>query len=277
MKLLAQKMMHRRLATRFIYWLTRVRVPFMKNWMIGKFIREYKVEMDDYVVRDAFSHPTFNSFFVRAIRPECRPFPADERVIGSPADGTIFDFGTIRRDQRFQVKRFEYHLPELLNHRSPWSRTFEGGEYAIIYLAPANYHRIHMPVTGTLMDEHYIPGDFFSVNARTVHHIPHVFARNERLLTVFDTPFGKMALILVGALFVAGIETVWRHSYQDVRKGVKTDFPDITLERGQEMGRFNMGSTVILLFEPGRIRWGDISSDQQIRMGQPIAQASEGD
>lgn len=269
--------MHRRTATRFIYWLTRVRVPFMKNWMIRKFIRKYSVDMSDYVVEDAFQHETFNQFFIRAIKLDRRPFPQDDLDIGSPVDGTIFDFGDIQTNKQFQVKNFRYNLEDLLGGSKKWSQHFSSGNYAIIYLAPVNYHRIHIPMDGVLEYEHYIPGDFFSVNARTIKNIPHVFSRNERLVTVFNTSMGKVAIILVGALFVAGMETVWKKEYRDALERTFDSQDKLSLSKGDELGRFNMGSTVILLFENNQITWKDIQDEMPIKMGQRIARASTGD
>jgi phosphatidylserine decarboxylase len=200
-------------------------------------------------------------------------------------DGAVSECGTIDHDRLLQAKGRDYTLGELLAGQS-WATRFEGGSFATIYLAPFNYHRIHMAIRGTLADAVYVPGRLFSVNAVTARQVPRLFARNERVLTLFDTEFGHFALILVGALNVGSMATVWAGAITPATRRTVTRLPAtaITLDKGAEMGRFNMGSTVILLFEPNRARWHPllrpgsiVQLGQVIGYGIPVPRASPGD
>ena len=188
----------------------------------------------------------------------------------SPADGCISEAGSIDGDRLLQAKGRHYRLAELLAAQ-PWASRFEGGSFATIYLAPFNYHRVHMPLRGELKDTVYVPGRLFSVNNATAQHIPQLFARNERILTLFDTAYGQMALVMVGALNVGSMATVWAGDITPAARRVITRLPadPTTLEKGAELGRFNMGSTVILLFEPNRAHWHPhLRAGREVRLGQ---------
>ena len=184
----------------------------------------------------------------------------------------IGEVGAIDRDYLLQAKDRRYRLAELLAAQ-PWSNRFEGGSFATIYLAPFNYHRVHMPLSGTLLETVYVPGRLFSVSALTAEHVPRLFARNERVLTLFESSFGQFALVMVGALNVGSIATVWAGDITPAKRRSITRLPRLqrTLEKGAELGRFNMGSTVILLFEPNRARWlAEVAAGAFVRLGQRL-------
>jgi phosphatidylserine decarboxylase len=206
--------------------------------------------------------------------PEARPIDHNPDAIVSPVDGTVSECGAIEQNRLLQAKGLEYTLRDLLAGQ-PWAKSFEGGSFATIYLAPFNYHRVHMAVRGTLLDTVHVPGRLFSVNAITAQHVPRLFARNERVLTLFDTDFGQFALVLVGALNVGSMATVWAGDITPAARRTVTRIPGpaVTLEKGAELGRFNMGSTVVMLFEPGRARWHPLlRAGSVVQLGRAIGQ-----
>ena len=256
--------------SRLVLAATRVRTPWFKNWTIRGFLKLYRVAMNEAAETDPYRYGSFNEFFTRALKEGARPIARDERAIVSPADGCISEAGSIEGDRLLQAKGRHYRLAELLAAQ-PWASRFEGGSFATIYLAPFNYHRVHMPLRGELKDTVYVPGRLFSVNSATAQHVPQLFARNERILTLFDTAYGQMALVMVGALNVGSMATVWAGDITPAARRVITRLPadPTTLEKGAELGRFNMGSTVILLFEPDRVHWHPhLSAGREVRLGQ---------
>jgi phosphatidylserine decarboxylase len=256
--------------SRLVLAATRVRTPWFKNWTIRGFLKLYRVAMNEAAETDPYRYGSFNEFFTRALKEGARPIARDERAIVSPADGCISEAGSIEGDRLLQAKGRHYRLAELLAAQ-PWASRFEGGSFATIYLAPFNYHRVHMPLRGELKDTVYVPGRLFSVNSATAQHVPQLFARNERILTLFDTAYGQMALVMVGALNVGSMATVWAGDITPAARRVITRLPadPTTLEKGAELGRFNMGSTVILLFEPDRVHWhSHLSAGREVRLGQ---------
>jgi phosphatidylserine decarboxylase len=242
--------------SRLVLVATRVRTPWFKNLLTRGFLKLFSVDMGEAAETDPYRYGSFNEFFTRALRPGVRPIDADSDAIASPVDGTVSECGTIVHDRLLQAKGRQYTLGDLLAGQS-WAGRFAGGSFVTIYLAPYNYHRIHMAVRGTLIDTVYVPGRLFSVNADTAQRVPRLFARNERVLTLFDTAFGQCALVLVGALNVGSMATVWAGDITPaVRRVVsRVAAPAVSLDKGAELGRFNMGSTVILLFEPDQIQW----------------------
>ena len=259
--------------TRLMYSLTRVRYARWKNWQIRWFIKRYQVDMGAALEPDPFSHPDFNTFFTRALKPGVRPVVNGSHDIACPVDGAVSQAGAIEDGRIFQAKGQDYSLETLLGGSARHAAAFMGGTYATLYLSPRDYHRIHMPLTGHLVETVYIPGRLFSVNPRTARCVPGLFARNERLVAIFDTAAGPMALILVGAMFVAGIETVWTGPiHQHTLHSLKTwdnRTENITLQQGAEMGRFNMGSTVIVLFGANRVDLvAAIKPAASVQMGQ---------
>jgi phosphatidylserine decarboxylase len=258
--------------SRLILRATRVRTPWFKNALVRGFLKLYAVDMTEAAQGDPLSFGSFNEFFTRTLKPGARSIAADPAAIACPVDGTISEAGSIDGERLVQAKGRCYALTELMAAR-PWARDFEGGSFATIYLAPFNYHRVHMPLRGQLKDTVYVPGRLFSVNAATAAHVPKLFARNERVLTLFDTAFGQVAVILVGALNVGSIATVWAGDIAPAARPVITRLPpqDVSLEKGEELGRFNMGSTVILLFQRNRAQWlSEVRAGAIVRLGQSM-------
>lgn len=271
-----QYLLPKHLLSRAVYALMRSRSPAIKNTILRAFLSGYKVDMTEAVQSDPFAYATFNEFFTRALRPGARPIANDPNLIVSPVDGVVSQCGHLQDDSIVQAKGHRYSLHELLGGDREAVQTYRGGSFACIYLAPYNYHRIHMPMAGTARHSLYVPGDLFSVNAATVRAVPRVFARNERLICEFDTHVGRMAVILVGALFVGSIETVHCGEVNPPprRRKAPVPIPDgvgRSFEKGEELGRFNMGSTVVLLFQSGRIRWDTtLVPETQVRLGRAI-------
>jgi len=235
---------------------TRVRTPWFKNLLTRGFLKLYTVNMSDAVESDPYAYPSFNAFFTRELAPGRRPIDADPAAVVSPVDGAVSECGALRGDSLLQAKGQEYSVHELLAGQ-PWAERFSAGSFATIYLAPFDYHRIHMPLAGKLLETVFVPGKLFSVNDVTASHVPRLFARNERVLTLFDSAAGRFALILVGALNVGSIATVWAGDIAPSprRRIARIAATDLQLAKGAELGRFNMGSTVILLFENRRVAW----------------------
>jgi phosphatidylserine decarboxylase len=258
--------------SRLVLAATRVRTRWFKNCTIRGFLKLYRVDMSEAAETDPYRYGSFNEFFTRALKVGARSIAAGNDAIACPADGCISEAGGIDQDRLLQAKGRYYRLAELLAAQ-PWASRFEGGSYATIYLAPFNYHRVHMPLRGELKETVYVPGRLFSVNAVTARHVPGLFARNERVLTLFDTAFGQVALVLVGALNVGSMATVWAGDITPAARRVVTRVPGpaMILEKGAELGRFNMGSTVILLFERERAHWRrEVRAGCEVRLGQPL-------
>lgn len=263
------------LLSRGMHWLARVRAVPFKNFLIRIFIRRYKVDMSLAAQPDPAAYPHFNAFFTRALRADARPVAPGEDTLACPVDGAISQLGPIWHRQLLQAKGMDYSLFSLLGGDEGMAALFHNGAFATIYLSPRDYHRIHMPLDGVLRRMRYIPGRLYSVNTYSAEHISGLFTRNERVVTLFDTPAGPMAMILVGAIFVSSMETVWEHDLRAAAGGrirdwhYDTERDPITLRKGEEMGRFNMGSTVILLFEKGRVDLDEaLQPGREVRMGQ---------
>lgn len=260
--------------SRVIYFLTR-RQTRLKDPAIRWFIRRFKIDMSEAVEQDIERYPTFNAFFTRAIKPELRPLAREREALACPVDGVISQLGNIEHGRIIQAKAHDYTVLELLGGRNEWAKTFEGGRFITLYLAPSNYHRIHMPHDGRLRHMLHVPGRLFSVAPHTVRAVPRLFARNERVATYFEGPGGAFALVLVGALNVAAIETVWHGLVTPPQsKSIRQyDYADkkISLAKGEEMGRFNMGSTVILLTPPNATWESSLKPQQPVRLGQRLA------
>ena len=259
--------------SRLVYWLTRQGGPLVTpaiNW----FIKAFRVDMADAQITEVERFKTFNEFFVRELKPGARPIDLNEDRLVSPVDGTVSQCGDIMNDHLFQAKGQFYTVEDLLGDES-LAKHFSGGRFATIYLAPYNYHRIHMPLAGILRKMIHVPGRLFSVAPWTVRAIPRLFARNERLVCHFNTSAGPMAMVLVGAINVAAIETVWS-GLVTPPKGKKIthssyEHTEKRLKKGEEMGRFNMGSTVILLTSR-RVTWNPkMKAEATLKMGQAIA------
>jgi phosphatidylserine decarboxylase len=272
-----QYLLPKHLMSRAIYSITRSESSFVKNNFLRFFLNTYNINMAEAAQPDPFAYPTFNAFFTRALKPGVRPIAAEADVIVSPVDGTVSQCGELLNESILQAKGQAYSLQELLAGDAESIAKYRNGSFACIYLAPYNYHRIHMPYEGTALKNVYVPGDLFSVNASTARAVPRVFSRNERLNCEFTTPVGRVAVILVGALHVGSIETVHcgevnppprrRKQPEIIASGVGRPF-----SKGEELGRFNMGSTVVLLFEPGRVLWdASMKPNAKVQLGRPIA------
>ncbi len=251
----------------------------LKDFMIKWVIKQYGVNMDEAKIKNLNAFNNFNAFFTRELKPRARPLAQEAKAVISPADGAVSQAGKIDVRNLFQAKGKSFTLFELLGGNTERAELFAGGSFATIYLSPKDYHRLHMPLTGTLKEMVHIPGRLFSVNAATTRSVPRLFARNERVAAIFDTEAGPMALVLVGAIFVSSIETVWHgvvtppsHSFiQTWNYGDKTP---VVLKQGDEMGRFNMGSTIIVLFAKDKIDWESrVQAGQLVKLNEIIGKA----
>lgn len=275
-----QHLLPHRLLTALMYYSTRRRFRPWKSWQIRWFIERYGVDISEATSADPDSYAHFNAFFTRTLRAGSRPLEGDAETVVCPADGRISAIGDIRAGMLLQAKGQHYSLHTLLGGDDRRAAPFEGGGFATLYLSPRDYHRVHMPVDGRLREMTYIPGRLFSVNFATARAVPRLFTRNERLVCLFDTELGPMALILVGAMLVAGLETVWSGPVtpphgQKMQTWRYDGESAIGLARGEEMGRFNAGSTVILLFPKDRIDWLDaFESGASVRIGQALARST---
>ncbi|HUO83050.1 MAG TPA: archaetidylserine decarboxylase [Gammaproteobacteria bacterium] len=250
------------LISRLVHRAARARARWWKNALIRAFVRGYAVELAEAAVPDPSAYESFNDFFTRALKPGARPLPADPDALISPADGELARFGSVVDGTLMQAKRHWFRLDELLGGDPALAARFAGGPFATLYLAPRDYHRVHAPLSGRLCEMILVPGRLFSVNDTTARVVPRLFCRNERVVTVFETDAGPLAVVLVGALCVGSIETVWAGevtpgSGRALRRWVypASGTGAVQLERGAELGRFNMGSTVIVLLAQGRAAW----------------------
>lgn len=257
------------------YKITRSQRPWLKSRLIAAFMRKFGVTLDQACVKDADEFLSFNHFFTRALAPGARPLDTSPGAVLSPVDGAISELGNITQGEIFQAKGKTYSAARLLGDTEA-AEPFLGGQFCTIYLSPRDYHRIHMPLDGTLEHIGYVPGRLFSVNPATVRAMPRLFARNERMALHFSTAVGPFALVMVGATLVGGMETIWTGPVTPPH-GQRAHAPALTGKRqiaaGDELGRFNMGSTVILLTGPGALRWADgMQAEATLRMGQLLAQ-----
>ena len=269
-----QWMLPHHLLSRLMHRLARSEKPWIRDPMIRFVIRHYDVNLEEAEHPDPASYPHFNAFFTRRLRPGARPIDPDPSHLVSPVDGTISQIGRLQDDRLLQAKGRTFTLEALLGG-ADLATPFRDGAFATLYLAPRDYHRIHMPHAGCLTAERIIPGRLFSVGPATVARIDGLFARNERVVWLFDTPFGPLALVPVGALFVGSIESVWAGELTPphARRIRHRDHPgDLCFEKGEEIGRFNYGSTVILLLPRGAATWrSELSPGSRVQMGEWLA------
>ncbi|WP_295391954.1 archaetidylserine decarboxylase [uncultured Thiodictyon sp.] len=264
--------------SRLMYRLARVTAAPFKGWMIRAYVRLVGVDLSLAAQPNLSAYPHLAAFFTRALRPQVRPMDPDPAAVLSPVDGTISQIGTIADGRVIQAKGHNYSVCDLLGGDTDAHRRFEGGTFATIYLSPRDYHRIHMPLAGDLAQMTYLGGRLFSVNRMTAERVPGLFARNERVVCSFGTDAGPMALVLVGAIFVGGIETVWAGEVAPAPSGLgrrhwdyRGEAQRVHLGRGAEMGRFNMGSTIVLLFPAGAATWDPtLAPGATVRFGQRI-------
>jgi phosphatidylserine decarboxylase len=254
--------------SRVVLVFTRIRFAPVKNTLIALFMRGFKPDLSDAETTDPFAFESFNAFFTRALRPGARPLAGSASTLVSPVDGTMSELGAVEQNLILQAKGRSYTLDALLaGAAAEWSPRFTGGQFATIYLAPYNYHRIHMPADGSLQEIWYVPGRLFSVSVTAAAMVQDLFARNERLVLLFEGSCGAFAVIFVGALNVGSMATVWHGDVtpRRLRRVAKLPLPPESERfrpRGAEIGRFNMGSTVVLLFAPDRV-----TLEQQLRHG----------
>ncbi|MTD33222.1 archaetidylserine decarboxylase [Paludibacterium denitrificans] len=269
-----QHVLPKRLITRLFGFMARQQAGALTQWMIRRFIARYDVNMTEAANTDPSAYASFNDFFTRALRPGARPLSAAQ--LTCPVDGAISQFGRIEHDQLFQAKGKHYSSTTLLAGDSAMARQFDNGLFATIYLSPRDYHRIHMPCDGRLLEMSYVPGELYSVNPATARGVDNLFARNERVVCHFDSAQGPFALVMVGATIVGSMETVWHGVINPPRSTSVRHWDyrtqNITLRQGEEMGRFLLGSTVVLLFPQGSLQFNpDWAPARAVRMGEAMA------
>lgn len=263
--------------SRFVGWLASIEQPAVKNLLIRGFLLWFKVDMSEAAEPKPTAFPSFNAFFTRALAPGARDAPRDPAALACPVDGTISQCAVLEEGRLLQAKGFTYELAELMGGDVP--DALSRGSFATIYLAPWNYHRVHSPADARLVEMRYLPGALFSVNGATVGALPRLFARNERVACLFETDFGPMAVVLVGALNVGSIATTWAGQVAPGpgRQPAAWRYPEhgadqVQLARGEELGRFNMGSTVIVVLPKGGPRFvAGIEADRAVRLGDVLA------
>nr|CUV12054.1 Phosphatidylserine decarboxylase proenzyme [Ralstonia solanacearum] len=269
-----QHLLPKRLITRLLGFFARRRGGALTQWAIRRFIARYNVNLAEAMQTEPGAYATFNDFFTRALRPGARPL-ATARLV-CPVDGAISQFGRIEHDQIFQAKGKSFSSSALLAGNEERARQFDDGLFATLYLSPRDYHRIHMPCDGRLISMRYVPGELYSVNPATARAVDALFARNERVVCDFDSPHGPFALVLVGAAIVGSIATAWHGVVNPPRsRSVRHwDYRDrhITLKQGEEMGRFLLGSTVVLLFPQGPLQFNpDWAPTRAVHLGEAMA------
>lgn len=278
LKIKLQYITPKHLLSRLIGSLAAAEAGSLTTHLIKLFIKQYKVDMSEAIHSEAEDYSSFNAFFTRELKPGVRTIVEGESEVAYPVDGTISQLGDIDFDTIFQAKGHNYSLTTLLGGKAEIAAPFKNGKFATIYLSPSDYHRIHMPMEGVLTDMLYIPGELFSVNPLTTENVPGLFARNERVVSIFETPKGKMALVLVGATIVASIETKWAGTVTPpAGKNVQHwQYPTsgdnaVSIAKGEEMGLFKLGSTVVACFEPEMLDFVEQSNGDTTRLGELFA------
>ena len=264
----------KRLITQLIGQLAKSKTPWLKLILIKNFCRIYSINLNEAAQKDVTEYESFNDFFCRALEKQCRPIDSNKSSIVSPSDGTLSQFGSIKEGKLIQAKGQDFSCDALIGD-SKIAAQFQHGEFATIYLSPSDYHRVHMPLPGQLTKIKFIPGNLFSVNATTANNIHKLYARNERACCFFDTPVGPVVIVMVGAMIVASIKTVWSGALISQNNQVlDLNYEDSqNTKKGEEIGRFEMGSTVIMLFPKNSITWNQgFKEGTQLKMGEKIAQ-----
>jgi phosphatidylserine decarboxylase len=270
-----QYLLPQHVLSRLAGFLAETKITWIKQAFIDWFIQRYNVDMSIAAEPNASTYQNFNEFFTRPLANGQRPITEDTNAIACPADGCISQIGSINNGHIFQAKGQEYSLLELVGGDVDIAKQFVDGSFATVYLSPKDYHRVHMPLGGTLQTMTHVPGNLFSVNETTASHVPRLFARNERVVALFNTEHGPMAVILVGAMIVASIETVWAGLVTPKKKYIQTthynNTDDIHFEKGEEMGRFKLGSTAIVLFGKDAAEWNnDLAANSPVMMGEKM-------
>ncbi len=273
-KVFLQYILPHRALSRIVYWATRWTFAPWKNWLIGTIVRNYQVDMTEAAQPDARTYPHFNAFFTRKLRTDVRAADPDPAAVLCPADGRISQAGTIVEGRIFQAKGQQYTAAELLGDDEAAAAPYRNGSFATLYLSPRDYHRVHMPLQGTLRETVHVPGRIFSVAPFAVAAIPRLFARNERLVCHFDGEHGPFVVVMVGAILVSSVDTVWDGlvipPYASSIRRKSFAGRGIALGRFAEMAHFNMGSTVIVLLPAGSVTLDALQPQQAVRVGQRI-------
>jgi len=261
-----------------VFHIARIEWTPVKKLSLNIYLSLHEVNMSEAIEPNPYAYKNLNVFFTRELKKDARPLAAGSTTMLCPVDGTVSQAQPIKNGRVFQAKKHDYSLLELVGGNEVLAKPFENGKFATLYLSPRDYHRIHMPMAGKLTDMIYVPGRLFSVAPHTVNTVPRLFARNERLVCAFETEAGPMIMILVGAINVSAIDTVWAGSVTPPSKNkiIHTEYKnvDIRLDKGAEMGRFNLGSTVIMLMDENIMLDDLISPDNTVRMGQALASYS---
>lgn len=251
--------------------------PIVKKAFVNTFAKAYGITLDEYGRKEFGDFKSFNDFFTRELAEDARPIDSTEKGIVSPADGMISQIGYIEQNQLLQAKGRHYSVGHLLaDSENKEASYFNGGSFATVYLAPSNYHRVHMPFDGKLIETRYVPGTLFSVNNVTAQNVPDLFARNERLVCIFETQYGRAAVVLVGAMIVAGIETVATGKIERT-DSIQTLEHSLSLKKGDELGRFYLGSTAIVVMpKSAGVEWSqDMEHGSVVQMGQLLGVAAK--
>ena len=265
--------------SKLMYWLTRIQFKPWKNLLIKQVVNHYNVELNQAERESAEEYVSFNDFFTRHLKQSARTWNLNKSSILSPVDGAISQIGKLDANDIIQAKGKTYTLDTLLANDTDSIAKLSNGYFTTLYLSPRDYHRIHMPVRGKLIKSIYVPGDLFAVNNATVRNVDNLFARNERFISIFETDLGLMAQIMVGAIFVGSMETVWLGQITPpyTRQLIIKEYKDkpVILEQGQEFGHFNMGSTVILVFENESLGWlANLKANDAIEVGQDLGKVN---
>lgn len=272
---LLQHLLPKNLLSAIVYRLARSERSWIKAPLIRGFARGYSVDLADAELADLARYASFNAFFARALKPGARPIAGDEATVIAPADGVVTEHGTLDADRLLQAKGMSYSLADLLGEDGHAARSLHGGSYLTIYLAPHNYHRVHVPLAGALTRVRYVPGERFSVSRATAAAIERLFCRNERAICWLETQAGPMVVVLVGALNVSSVSVVGRGEIASGAGREWREEPPMPLARGAELGRFNLGSTVVVLFGPNAVRWDEtLALGATAIMGRALGRAS---
>ncbi len=271
---LPQYLMPKQAMTRLAGRLASAEWGRFTTWVIKRFVKRYNVNMDEAIHSDPAHYKSFNEFFTRPLKEGARPLASNTWVC--PVDGAISQCGAIEKDQIFQAKGHHYSTQALVGGDERLAAQFHNGQFATLYLSPRDYHRIHMPIAGKLLRMIHVPGDLFSVNPTTARGVPGLFARNERVVCEFETAHGPMVLVLVGATIVGSMATVWHGQVNPPRPGMvrewRYDSQNVQLQKGEEMGRFLLGSTVVMLFQNNRLQFpADWLSTRPLQMGEAMS------
>lgn len=274
----SQYLLPHHLLSRVVGFFAESEISFIKKPLMNFFLQRFGIDLSEAKRESIHDYSNFNDFFTRTLKDNIRPLEGADEEFVSPVDGEVSQFGTIHNEALIQAKGRDYRLVDLLGGDSTQANKFKDGEFATLYLSPKDYHRIHMPLAGKLVKTTFIPGKLFSVNQLTARHVPNLFARNERLVCEFETAQGPVIMVLVGAMVVASIETVWSGIVAPFQKKImqQTFEPkSLNFERGEEIARFRLGSTVILITQKDAINWHqNISNGAPVKLGQRLQSES---